>query len=112
MPARYRVLRRLNTDITILGVDIFDFVILVLVWVTIWRFAKVVPSIELARWLIVADVLVCIAAWRIDRAITKRRGVGWLFLADTYNRMIYPKHAFETEAMPRDIAKVLQNADC
>lgn len=112
MPTRYRVFRKMDAEVTILGIDIFDAVAIMLAWTIIWRIAKIVPSIELTRWLILADIIICFLLWRVDRLITKRRGVGWLLHADTYNRMIYPKTVFEQEPMPKDIAQVIRDADC
>lgn len=112
MPASYRVFRKLDAEITILGVDMFDFIAILMTWSAIWRIAKLMPSIELTRWLIIADIILCVALWRVDKGITKRRGVGWLLHADTYNRLIYPKHAFEQEGIPADIQKAIRDADC
>jgi len=105
---QYTVLRHIDTELVILGVDAFDVGALFLLWASIFRVAKNMPSIELTKLFLGIDIVLCLTLFLLDRFITKRRGLGWLLHAEAYNRIVRPKGAFEMERMPEEIAAMLK----
>lgn len=106
---QYKTLRYLEEGGKILGIEFFDFAVLLVLWMLAVRIAKIIYNMTIGGYVLMGETVLIAILFIVIRRITKKAWKGWLFHKMTFNQRIYTHNSFELEPMPEKVADILNS---